>query len=210
VKELIVYDVEVAISPDDVQGGWDNPQGMGFASGVAYFYNRNQYFLFLHEKGRQELISLLLNQIAITFNGIKFDSRVILGNERGLGYASGAVVSSTAFPIGWYNYDLLLEYVKSRFACHTVAEAELKLGAKEIHDGSFGLDGLAEGTLGMGKIGHGAKAPLLYQEKRYDELLQYNLHDVRLTKALFDFSQKYGFLVDKAGRVVKIQKYRPL
>jgi len=35
-KEWVVYDVEVVRGPDKVEGGWDNPEGMGFASAVVY------------------------------------------------------------------------------------------------------------------------------------------------------------------------------
>ena len=196
----VVYDVEIINEVKTVPGGWDNPEAMGFASGVAYDYRRDRYEFFLHPESKDGLLTLLDGRIAITFNGIKFDSRVILGNDRKL--TLGGATKTDRFI--WSNYDLLLEYIKARFSYATVGEAEGRLGDKAIHDGSFGLDGLAEGTFGMHKTGHGAHAPVLYAEKKYDELLDYNLHDVRLTKKLFEFVLEYGFMVNRMMRVVKI------
>ncbi|GAG95959.1 unnamed protein product, partial [marine sediment metagenome] len=62
----------------------------------------------------------------------------------------------------------------------------------------------AEGTLGQHKIGHGSQAPELYQSAQYADLLAYNFHDVYLTKQIVDFIRRYGFVVDRFGRVVKI------
>ena len=57
----------------------------------------------------------------------------------------------------------------------------------------------------MNKTGHGAKkAPILYQEKKYDELLAYNQMDVRLTRKLFEFIVEHQFVVDRNDRVVRI------
>jgi hypothetical protein len=55
------------------------------------------------------------------------------------------VIQSDPKDIRFANYDLLLEYVKSRLHYEDVAAAENRLGDKAIHDGCFSLDGLAEG-----------------------------------------------------------------
>lgn len=149
---------------------------------------------------------LLHGHMAITFNGIKFDSRVVLGNNRKSDDVSGETwrVATETKPYGyWKNTDLLLEYIRARFGHATVGGAERLLGDRTIHDGSFSLNGLAEGTFGLKKIGHGAHAPILYQQEKYAELLEYNLHDVRLTRKLYDFAMKFKFMVDRKGRVVR-------
>jgi len=201
----IVYDVEIAKEVNSVPGKWDNPEGMGFGSAVAYSYDKDQYFFFLHEQGRAGLIELLDCNKAIGFNSIKFDSRVVLGNDRRFDEAGDTWRPGTESEpyVIWKNTDLLLEYIKARFDYDTVGEAEGRLGDRAIHDGSFSLDGIAEGTFGMKKIGHGAHAPLLYQQEKYAELLEYNLHDVRLTKLLYEFSLKHKYVVDRKGRVVR-------
>ena len=154
---------------------------------------------------RAGLIELLSNNKAIGFNSIKFDSRVVLGNDRRFdeGGETWRIASDNIPYVHWKNTDLLLEYIKARFDYKTVGEAENRLGDRAIHDGSFSLDGLAEGTFGLKKIGHGAHAPILYQQAMYDELLEYNLHDVRLTKKLYEFSLKFKYVVDRKGRVIR-------
>ena len=200
IERCIVYDVEIIKNPDEVEGGWDNPEAMGFASAVAYSYEKDQYYFFLHEKAREEMCDFLHGKIAVTFNGIHFDSRVMLGNDR-MFFPDGRTAIRGTW---WDNYDILLEYIKTRFAYSNVRDAEVRLGDKAIHDGSFGLDGLAYGTLGLNKTGHGAMAPDLYSSCLYHDLLSYNLQDVRLTKKLFNFIRRYGFVVDRIGRSIRI------
>lgn len=205
IESHVVYDVEVMRGPEEVDGGWDNPEGMGLASAVVYSYADDQYRFFVGPESREQLLKQLNGKTVVSFNGIKFDSRVILGNTRAL---SGNYTSIPSAPksesAGWWNVDLLLEYIQKRFGLNILYEAEAKLGDKTIHDGSFGLDGLAQGTFGLRKTGHGAEAPFLYRMGKISELLAYNLHDVRLTKKLFDFARQYGFLVDRDGRAIRI------
>ena len=66
---ILVYDIETLRGPDEVEGGWENPEGMGFASAVAYSYLSDQYYMFLGEKGKQDLLDMLNGNIAISFNG---------------------------------------------------------------------------------------------------------------------------------------------
>ena len=200
-KNCVVYDVEVVFGPDDVPGGWANPEAMGFASGVTYDYATDLYEFFMHEEGGEALRKKLTNRVAISFNGIRFDRRVLLGNEM---EANQGFTASQDHGYLWFNFDLLVEYIKGRFNYLTVKDAEEKLGEKKIHDGTFNLDALGKYTLGIGKTGHGADAPLLYQKKQYDALLSYNLQDVRLTRKLFDFARQYGFVVDGTGRTVEV------
>lgn len=201
IKECVVYDVEVAVSPDETPGGWENPEGMGFASGVTYDYATGLYEFFLHEVGGEALRNKLANRIAVSFNGVKFDSRVMLGNNREC--KQGFTFTSDSSYM-WFNFDILLEYIKGRFGYESVGEAEDRLGDRKIHDGTFNLDALSKATLGIGKTGHGAHAPLLYQKQQYDALLSYNLQDVRITKQLFGFIREYGFVVDANGNTTRI------
>jgi len=198
----VVYDVEVVRGSDEIPGGWDDPEGMGFASGVTYDYETDLFDFYLHDAGLEAIRRKLSNRIAVSFNGVKFDSRVIMGNNRGVN--EGFTVSPGGGYL-WANFDILLEYIKSRFQYKTVGQAEERLGDKKIHDGTFSLDALGKGTFGKGKTGHEANAPILYQAKQYDQLLAYNLQDVRLTKELFDFIRKYGYVIDRKGRQVRIK-----
>lgn len=198
----VVYDLEVVTGPDETPGGWDNPEGMGFASGVTYDYATDLYEFFMHDAGAEAIRTKLTNRIAVSFNGVKFDSRVLLGNEREV---NQGFTSSKDRSYMWFNFDILLEYIKGAFGYTTVGDAEERLGDKKIHDGTFNLDALGRATLDIGKTGHGADAPTLYQKRQYDALLAYNLQDVRVTKKLFDFIRQHGYVVNKHGRTVEIR-----
>lgn len=200
-RHFVVYDVEIAKEVDSVPGKWDNPGAMGFASAVTYSYADDRYRFWLGPEQQAPLCDFLCRKMAVTFNGIKFDSRVLMGNSREV-YKTGATVSGN---LSWMNCDLLLEYIKARFGDPDVGRAEKRLGDRAIHDGSFSLDGLSEGTFGLHKTGHGARAPILYQQGKFAELLEYNCQDVRLTRKLFEFIRDHGFCVDRAGRVVRIK-----
>ena len=197
---MLVYDVETLrtpeeVSPEDPAKGWQNPMLMGFGSAVVYDYETDLYHCIITEE-RERLVRMLTGQVVVSFNGIKFDNKVTLDCD--------CPLVDMDLPTPWRNYDLLLEVVKAKFQCRNVREAEIELGAEIVHDGSIGLDGLAQGTLGMGKTGHGSKSPLLIREGRWGDLFAYNLHDVRLTRKLLDFLMRYGYLIDRGGFEIEI------
>jgi DEAD/DEAH box helicase domain-containing protein len=208
-ENVAVYDIETAKVPDDVDGGWSNPEGMGFAAAVAYFYRDDRYLFYKGEAGRQRLARDLTYRMAVTFNGIRFDSLVLLGNDRDFDSA-GCMTSNGG--ASFYNYDILVEYASARLgylvekppAFVTDILAILKNPA--IHDGTFNLNALAKMTLGAQKSGNGAAAPALYQDGKLDELYEYCLHDVRITKRLFEFILNNGFVIDGRGSIVRISR----
>ncbi len=63
------------------------------------------------------------------------------------------------------------------------------------------LDNIASATLGYGKSGDGLKAVRLYAEGKIEELRAYCLDDVKITKEVYDFGKRNGFLkyADLAG-----------
>lgn len=56
------------------------------------------------------------------------------------------------------------------------------------------LDNIAHATLGEGKSGDGLKAIKLYREGKIEELRDYCLDDVRITKDLFEHGKQFGEL----------------
>ena len=190
---MIVYDIETAKGPDEVEGGWNNPYGMSFGTAVTYNYADDVYRFYVPDDKDKLISDLASGGTIISFNGIKFDNRVLLGNN----YMDNERL--------WRDCDLLLAVVQGKFDVNTVAEAEQKVGAGQVHDGSIGLDGLAKGTLNsIGKIGHGSKSPAMIQAGNWRDVFQYNLHDVRLTRQLFEFARKYGILIDGKGQSIKM------
>lgn len=56
------------------------------------------------------------------------------------------------------------------------------------------LDNIAQATLNEGKSGHGLLAIQLYKEGKIEELREYCLDDVRLTKEIYDYGKLHGEL----------------
>ncbi|PIS42339.1 MAG: hypothetical protein COT24_03910 [Candidatus Kerfeldbacteria bacterium CG08_land_8_20_14_0_20_40_16] len=64
------------------------------------------------------------------------------------------------------------------------------------------LDDVARSTLNIGKTGDGLKAIKLFREGKMDELCDYCLQDVRLTRDLYEYGKKHGKLLyeNKLGK----------
>ena len=69
------------------------------------------------------------------------------------------------------------------------------------------LNDLAKATLGVAKSGHGLEALRLYKEGRLEELTRYCLDDVRITKDLYEFGAKNGYLMVEMGTTRTAQKF---
>lgn len=68
-------------------------------------------------------------------------------------------------------------------------EIELVLGQR------ISLDMLAKTNLGIGKTHHGLEAIKFYKEGNLEELKNYCLNDVKITKDLYDLAKKQGHLL---------------
>lgn len=67
---------------------------------------------------------------------------------------------------------------------------DIMASLQEILGHRVGLDSIATATLGMGKIASGLDAIKYYNEGRWDELEEYCLKDVEVTKDVFDYGLK--------------------
>jgi DEAD/DEAH box helicase domain-containing protein len=68
------------------------------------------------------------------------------------------------------------------------------------------LDRLAEHTLGVKKSADGLRALQWYKEGKIDDIINYCLQDVRITRDLFLFGLKNRYLLfkNKAGSIVRL------
>jgi len=113
-----------------------------------------------------DFVKLAGERTMIGFNSVRFDDRVCKAN--------GLEVET--------HYDLL---------------DELKQG---IPHGStwkgLSLDNLSKINFGASKTGHGALAPVLWQQGKVAQVVDYCLEDVRLLKLLIDRVLNLGFVLD--------------
>jgi DEAD/DEAH box helicase domain-containing protein len=68
------------------------------------------------------------------------------------------------------------------------------------------LDHLAEATLGVGKTASGLDALRWWQEGRLDDIIAYCRADVRITRDLYRFALKNGYLLyrERAGGTFRV------
>lgn len=169
--KVLIYDCEIkrCIPPKNGEknpryeycGGWGDFPNMGIAC-VGIWTNWIGYEVFLEsELSRfQELIDRA-DEI-IGFNSLSFDDRLMAAN--------GIQIQTT--------YDLLCE---ARLASGQPAQY-----SPEKTRPGYGLNALAKATLGKGKTGTGENAPILWQEGKRGEVIQYCLADVALTRELWE------------------------
>ena len=209
-KDIIVYDAETKYLNTEVEGGWNNIFGMGIATCVCYDYAKDLYNFFGDtEEEHIRLLDFLNGKIAVTFNGIHFDSQLLLGNDRTVN--SKGVTSGSPFgkKITFGNFDIYAEIWKGFFETDDVVDAlKQQEAAKYLRrKNMWNLDTIAENTLGgtINKTGDGADAPQKWKDCRMRELWEYNLADTKCEKALFEFVRKYKYVVNGNYDIVKLR-----
>jgi DEAD/DEAH box helicase domain-containing protein len=65
------------------------------------------------------------------------------------------------------------------------------------------LESLSAATLGRGKIGNGFEANRWWKNGQFEKVKEYCIEDVRITKEIYDFARKNGFLKYRDGGLVK-------
>lgn len=172
--DALIYDIEIKKAvpmkgEEPIEGveyckGWGDKANMGVSCVGAIEYPSMRPRMFFEDNKEAFAEARREANIIVTFNGIKFDDPVLAAN-------------------GWIDldeptqhYDILAEMWSAK-----------GLNPKDFskaHEG-HGLDATAKAN-GLGtKTGHGAKAPIDWQEGRYGALTDYCLNDVFLTAALY-------------------------
>ena len=170
---MIIYDCEIkkGIAPKGQKqpgveycDGWRDFDRMGISVVGVYDYEEGRYRVFMDDNFDELQDLLNASRVIVGFNNWKFDDK-LLG-------ATGLNIDKTK------SYDLLAEIWRAA-----------GLNPQEFHPGTHGGYSLGDCCLtnfGVGKKGHGAQAPVLYQMGRLGELIDYCLHDIFLTKMLLD------------------------
>jgi len=96
-------------------------------------------------------------------------------------------------------FDLIVlqQYMKTNLL--NKKQIDLMVELENVLGHKIGLQAVAAGTLGAGKISSGLEAVKMWQEGRIEELKKYCTEDVRLTKDLYEYALKNGFLKFHAG-----------
>jgi len=194
-------DTETQKKSDEVEGGWGNVYAMGMSCAVTWDSKTDLYEIWDHNS-KDKLNEYLNNKIVITYNGIQFDSQLLLGNDRKI-ELRGATSNDK---YKWYNLDLYVEILRNMFCMDKSDYPKIieKIKQTRTGKGVFSLGNVAQATLGISKSGDGADAPTLFQTKQLTKLYSYNLQDVRVLKELFLFAKKYKYIVSGSYDIVKL------
>lgn len=185
--DTLVFDIETQNFFTDPDVGWDNFAALKISVVAVYSYLYDKYFVFEENE---------MDKLAELF-----------GTARRL----------VGFSMNRYDVPVLNNYFqKLRIAAPNLWEKErvdlleeIEMAAKQ----RVSLSRLAEENLGIKKDRHGSEAIVLYREGRMDELKEYCLNDVKITKALFDLYEKQrSFLMPdkKTGEIVRVSLAKPL
>lgn len=155
--------------------GWNDYKNMGISCLCAYEVEIKRYRVFT-ESNKNEFIDLAKHHNRlIGFNNINFDNKVI---RECWDYE---IDSSKC-------YDILRKiwraagFDENKFTPLTHSE--------------YGLDACCKANLKMNKTSNGALAPILWQQGKIGDVIDYCLEDVRLTYLLLKKITKYGYIFD--------------
>ena len=213
--KTMVYDVEIANEIKDLKDGWNNKWDMKLGSAVVYCIEDDLYYFFLHEENKINLLNLLRNNICVSWSGIQFDSKVLLGDDRKIiiekENKNTPVVNSTRKECEgawWREYDIQAILHYKIFKKGLIKSDKLKYDCSfeeflnnHPHPTGLSLGEICNLNFGCEKNGDGAEAPILYKNKKYDDLLAYNLQDVRLTTKVYKFIKENKYINTRYGEV---------
>ena len=197
-ENSLIYDIEIVNAVPDRRGervegiqyceGWHDHAGMGISVIGAYDYAESRYRVFCADNFAEFLALCAARAPLVSFNGIGFDDKVINAE---MGPDIGVMPPS-------FRYDLLAEIWRADGLDPTFGG--------NSHTG-YGLDATCEVNFGIGKTGNGALAPVLWQQGRVGEVIDYCLNDIRITKRLFDHAVVLGepIVLAKTGESVRLR-----
>ena len=205
--KILIYDCEIIKSirdpkKVDLQGieycdSWQDYENMGISViGVNFIDKEDKNdSIFAHHINSEYTGSRLkdfqegLNttNALVGFNNQSFDDNLIKAN--------GFII-----PENVINYDILAEIWEGAGLSRTFVYP--------THAG-FGLDAICKAN-GLGeKSGDGANAAVLWQRGKHQEVIDYCLNDIKLTRKLFDLIQEKGEIKDPREDNFYFNKYNP-
>ncbi len=111
------------------------------------------------------------------------------------------ILTSAALIIGFnikeFDFLVLQSYLK-RINFNSVSALDIMEDITRYAGYRVSLDSVAQATLKESKSGDGLMALRLFNEGKLDELKQYCLNDVRLTKEIYEFGLKNNFILIKS------------
>lgn len=153
--------------------GWLDFPNMGISCIGAYDYEADRYRVFCKDNFAEFQKLVEAHDVVIGFNSIGFDNNLCAANQ--------IIVPDEK------SYDILVEV--------WLAAGLGPLFKYPSHVG-FSLDAICRIEFGLAKSGHGALAPVDWQQGKIGSVIDYCLNDVKITKRLFDHISQTGSIAD--------------
>lgn len=112
-----------------------------------------------------------------------------------LGEILSAADQIIGFNVRQFDYAVLQPYLN--FSVEAIPTLDILEQIEKILNHRVSLEIVAQATLGVGKIGSGTEAINLWRSGRIEELKKYCLNDVKLTREIYEYGQKYGRILYK-------------
>lgn len=191
--KILIYDCEIAnaIASRDEPiipnvrycKGFEDFAGMGIACVTAYDYHMDQYRVFFEDNLGDFAALQEESDLIVGFNNNRFDDQLMAAN--------GIEIDEEK------TYDILQEIWFA--AGHGYMHQHDRFIPK-VHGGRS-LDAVMEVNFKLRKTGTGARAPVLWQQNKRGQVVDYGLTDTWLTKTCLDSIMKTGNLIDpKTGK----------
>ncbi|MDO8482350.1 MAG: ribonuclease H-like domain-containing protein [bacterium] len=180
--DTLVFDIETQNFFTSPGVGWDNFEALKISVVGVYSYAQDKYFCY--EEHEMDALAELFRSASRTvgFSSNRYDTPVL------------------NFYFKRHKQDEMLD-LWSKERVDLLAEIEQETGKR------ISLSKLAAANLGVSKGMHGSEAIGLYEQGRIDELKEYCLKDVELTKKLYDMyrTQGYFLIPDRdSGKINKV------
>ncbi len=159
--DTVVFDIETQNFFTDPGVGWNNYGALKISVVGVYSYTRNEYKAFEEDEMGELATWFMPGTTVVGFSSNRYDVPVLHHYFQKLD-ASG-----------------LLDLWKMK-RVDLLELIEMATGKR------ISLNLLAQANVGVGKTGHGSEAIELYKQGRIEELKEYCLQDVKLTKELYD------------------------
>ena len=167
--DTLVFDIETQNFFTDPGVGWDNFSAIKISVVCVYSYAQDAYFSFEENQ---------MNELAKLFGGA---GRII-------GFSSNR-----------YDVPVLNCYFQKLGSANPNLWSKERIDLLEIIESAMNqrisLSRLAEANLGVAKDHQGSEAITLYREGKMNELKEYCLNDVKITKELYDLYEKQRYLM---------------
>ncbi len=200
-RRIAVFDCEIKKRIEDCSKGWQSHDEMGISILCLFDYSTMRYRVF-DDHNKEEALKILYGyDLVVGFNTVGFDWNLVKATWPGTptldlptDRESLTVASDGRLSV---DYDILREIWLS-----------LGLNPNRFEPrthGGYKLDDVAFDTIGMRKTYNGALAPVMFQEGRYADLVDYCLEDVRIEKTLFEFILNHGYVI-RGGEVLQLDR----